>query len=60
MSKKLAHIKQFLRGLYYKMEVDIVPHIFCAESLALFQRFFNQHQYRQDSLLTHYTMAQRR
>ncbi len=49
-----------LRPLYREMEVEVVPRVLRAESLALFQKFFADPAtgYWQDSELARYTLAQ--
>lgn len=47
-----------LAPLYANMEVQIVPGICRAACLALFQQFFREFSYWQDSLLSRYTLEQ--
>lgn len=47
-----------LNPLYRNMQVELVGGVLRAESLALLQHFFVQHDYWQDSLLARYTLAQ--
>lgn len=47
-----------LNPLYREMRVELVPKVLRADSLALFQRFFQNSDYWQDSLLSRYTLSQ--
>ena len=47
-----------LSTLYSKLRVKLVPGVLRPESLALFKRFFRNHDYWRDSLLARYTMEQ--
>ena len=47
-----------LNPLYREMQVELVPSVLRAESLTLFQQFFQGHDYWQDSLLARYTLSQ--
>ncbi len=47
-----------LNTLYAQMRVHLVDRVLRAESLRLFQQFFQTGTYWQDSLLAHYTLAQ--
>lgn len=47
-----------LNPLYQAMRVELAPAVLRRESLALFQEFFRQHDYWQDSLLARYTLGQ--
>ena len=47
-----------LNALYAGMKVTIVRHVLRHESLHLFQDFFKNYPYWQDSLLAEYTLAQ--
>lgn len=47
-----------LHDLYAGMQVELIPNVLRAESLALFQNFFRRHAYWRDSLLARYTLAQ--
>ncbi|BCO09594.1 tRNA-specific adenosine deaminase [Desulfolithobacter dissulfuricans] len=47
-----------LPPLYAAMEVELVPGVLRAESLALFRQFFKEHDYWQDSFLARYTLSQ--
>lgn len=49
---------QQLTPLYQAMQVDLVAGVLRQESLALFQLFFREHDYWQDSLLSRYTLSQ--
>lgn len=47
-----------LSPLYREMRVDLVGGVLREEALALFQRFFREHDYWQGSLLARYTLKQ--
>lgn len=47
-----------LKTLYAAMEVELIPHVLRTESLHLFQKFFRQYAYWQDSPLAKYTLEQ--
>lgn len=47
-----------LNALYAQMEVELVGGILRTQSLRLFQDFFRNYSYWQDSLLSQYTLAQ--
>ena len=47
-----------LSPLYAEMQVQVEPGMLRTECLALFQQFFRQFSYWEDSLLSHYTLAQ--
>ena len=47
-----------LNTLYAQMRVHLFDRVLRAESLRLFQQFFETGSYWQDSLLARYTMAQ--
>lgn len=47
-----------LNVLYAEMDVKITPHVLRNESLVLFQNFFRNYTYWQDSPLAEYTLAQ--
>ena len=47
-----------LNTLYAQMRVQLVDRVLRAESLSLFQQFFQSGSYWQDSLLARYTLAQ--
>lgn len=49
---------QQLNPLYQAMQVQLVGGVLRQESLALFQQFFQGHDYWQDSLLARYTLDQ--
>lgn len=49
---------QQLNPLYQAMSVELVGSVLRQESLALFQQFFGEHDYWQDSLLSRYTLSQ--
>ncbi len=49
---------QQLNPLYQAMQVELVARVRRQESLALFQQFFREHDYWQDSLLSQYTLSQ--
>lgn len=48
-----------LPELYGTMDIELIPHVLRAESLALFQDFFRRHDYWRDSPLARYTLAQK-
>ncbi len=47
-----------LNPLYAQMRVTLIDRVCRKESLELFQQFFQEHSYWQDSLLANYTLAQ--
>ena len=49
-----------LAPLYQDMAPELVPGVLRQESLALFAAFFQEYSYRQDSLLSRYTLEQAR
>jgi len=47
-----------LNTLYAQMKVELIDRVRRDESLRLFQQFFQNGEYWQESLLSRYTMAQ--